>query len=423
MTSLIQLLSTLTISGSTIVVCLFVLGLFLPNDTAIMWRYRVGKMAVVFYLLPIVLIFQWVSSWAALNARTEILPSLGPNSIISRTNTISANTAMLFFSVWGIGIIGFASWQIYCYRKFLKSIRYTSYSVSKRADNAKLLALIKDDLGIQRDVRLSYSATVRSPVLIGLFKSTIYLPTELRNSTNANIDLIIRHELIHLKHNDLWVKAFVLGVNALHWFNPFVYILRRVIHIWSELSCDEEVVRKLSYSERKRYGETILNTMIGSKNLPVRFCSSLSGSGKQLKRRLNMVMHVKKLKGRTRLFLLMAIIVIGIISTSTTVLGLTLAPEVNSKTGELSHFAVEYSDRIEETSLDEAEAEEAAEMEMILVEEADSLQIQEYQQQFTDSAYSEFWAEADEDTPATTEIESTIDDAIEIEEVVFIESR
>lgn len=101
-----------------------------------------------------------------------------------------------------------------------------------------------------------------------------------------DIGMVIHHELIHLKRKDLWVKAITLATSALHWFNPFIYMLKKDIHTWSELSCDEEVVKEMSHTERKRYGETTLNVMVGSRDLPIRFCASLSGDGKKLKRRL-----------------------------------------------------------------------------------------------------------------------------------------
>jgi hypothetical protein len=39
----------------------------------------------------------------------------------------------------------------------------------------------------------------------------------------------------------------------------------------------------------------------GSRGMPVQFCVSLSGDGKQLKRRLNLMLNVKKLKKHTAL--------------------------------------------------------------------------------------------------------------------------
>lgn len=70
----------------------------------------------------------------------------------------------------------------------------------------------------------------------------------------------------------------MLIVSSLHWFNLFVHILCKEIHIWSELSCEEEVVSEMSYAERKRYGETILNMLEDSLETPVFYSAFLFGN-------------------------------------------------------------------------------------------------------------------------------------------------
>lgn len=316
MSMMIKLLFTLTITGSTVVAFLLVLRFLLPNAISIKWHYRIRKMAIVFYLLPIAILIRWISALLTLHvgASVQVLgewnSSVPPVSLWSSTPfSISADIAIPLMSIWGIGVIVFAVWQVYCYHRFLKKIQHTYTPVFEYSEIAKQLVLTKGALGIKRDVRLAYSAAVRSPVLIGLRKPTIYLPQ--KNNADLDMCMVLHHELIHLKRNDLWIKALMLAVNALHWFNPFVYVLRRDIHTWSELSCDEEVVKKMSYAERKRYGETLLNVMVGSKGLPVRFCSSLSGDGKKLKRRLNMMMDVKKIKKHALVITILMMLAIG----------------------------------------------------------------------------------------------------------------
>lgn len=381
-------------------------------------------MAIVFYLLPIAFLIQWISSLLTLDVATSVQGTEERHSSVLDVSlgqsipfSISADIAIVMLSIWGIGVIIFAGWQVYCYRRFLKKIQRTCTPVSENTEAAKQLVLMKEVLGIRSNVRLAYSTAVRSPFLIGLRKPTIYLPT----GNNADLDMcmVIQHELIHLKRNDLWIKALVLAANALHWFNPLAYVLRRDIHVWSELSCDEEVVREMSYAERKRYGETILNVMIGSRELPVRFCSSLSGNGKQLKRRLNMMLNVKKLNKRTMIISVMAMIIIGIIGTSTAVWASTKAPEVDTNTVELD---VGYSEKQGKNVVDDKVNKKITEMEMIPAEEATDKQIQKYQEQLGDVVSdSEFWAEVEADTPVTSKVESEKDIAVEMEEAIFEE--
>ncbi len=53
--------------------------------------------------------------------------------------------------------------------------------------------------------------------------------------------------------------------NALHWFNPLVYLLFRDMDKWCEYSCDEEITRKLSHAKMKNYAMAILNTVTPGK--------------------------------------------------------------------------------------------------------------------------------------------------------------
>lgn len=285
-------------------------------------------MAIGFYLLPVVLGIQWISPLFTFNGAATVpivneLPSTVQHALpgpyagiypepLIRDQTISANIALPLIVLWAVGATAFAAWQMYCYRRFLKKLEHTRTTVPTNSEAAKQLSFIKEALGVKSNVRLAYSSIIRSPVLVGLWKPTIYLPIE----NTVNVDMVIRHELIHLKRKDLWVKAYTLGASALHWFNPLVHILRKDIHIWSELSCDEEVVKEMSYPERKRYGETILSVMAGSRNLPVQFCASLSGDGNQLKRRLMMMLNVKKQKKKTMYLTISAVFLVAAISTS-----------------------------------------------------------------------------------------------------------
>lgn len=347
MDTILELLLTLTVAGSAVVACILVLRIVFINTFPTKWRYGIGKMAVVFYLLPVVLGIQWISPLFTFSAAATVpivneLPSTvqhalpGPYSgtgleLLIPAKTISVNAALPLIVLWALGAIAFAAWQMYCYRRFLKKLEHSRVAVPISSEAAKQLSFVKEAIGVKSSVGLAYSSIIRSPVLVGLWKPTIYLPIE----NTVNMDMVIRHELIHLKRKDLWVKAFTLGASALHWFNPLVHILRKDIHIWSELSCDEEVVKEMSHAERKRYGETILSVMAGSRNLPVQFIASLSGDGKQLKRRLMMMLNVKKQKKKTMYLTLTAVFLVAVISTSAAAWASNNTPKVIEK--EASH--------------------------------------------------------------------------------------
>lgn len=341
MSHFLELLVTLTISGSAVVSCILLLRFISPHFPA-KWHYVMGKMAVCFYIFPIPFIMNWLMPYLTSKPVLDVLPhrqETSTRNIITLIpeKTISAEITFMLLILWAVGALTFAIWQMYCYLKFMRRIKGSSSPVSKDSEAAKQLVTLKNVLGVKGDIQLTYSSYIKSPVLVGLLKPTILLPKS--NELEMDLDMVIHHELVHLKRKDLWVKMIILGIGILHWFNPFVHLLRKDIFTWSELSCDEEVVKEMAYAYRKRYGQTILNVMIGTRELPVKFCASLSGDGKQLKRRLTMILNVKKVKKHSVLMIAVTLFLIGAIGTSSAVWAAKSTPEVEKFATE--QYAVE----------------------------------------------------------------------------------
>ncbi|WP_338554259.1 M56 family metallopeptidase [Paenibacillus sp. KS-LC4] len=341
MNSLIALMTSLTVAGTVVVTFIWLTQHLSTAIWPTKWRYVINKMAVGLYLLPVVHIIQWASQMVpfrmpnnlSINESASSVQHAQPGALLSFEPeplfpewTISANAAVFVIAIWAIGVAAFAAWHTYCYRRFLKQLANTSTAVPINSEAINQLYLIKQTLGIKIKVRLAYSSSIQSPILVGLWKPVIYLPME--SSANVDMSMIIRHELIHLKRNDLWVKVFMLGASALHWFNPFVHFLRRDIHTWSELSCDEEVVKGMSQAERIRYGQTILNVIAQSRITPIQLGASLSGDGKQLKRRLSLMLNVKNLSKKTIFLSVSTVFAVALISTSAAVWASGNTPKV-----------------------------------------------------------------------------------------------
>lgn len=289
----LEFLLTLTVSGSCLVVCIFLLRLVSPNMFSAKWHYIIGKTAMIFYLLPVALVLQRLPFFSAQPSSSMNLPQPGQwaemilGQMMSVRQTIPAWFVFMILSLWALGALVYAAWHLYCYFRFIKQMQKTSVPVPPDSEAFKQLASIKSALGIRSRVRMAYNCEIGSPVLIGFFKPTILMPTGC--NSGMDLQMIFHHELIHLKRKDLWVKLLIFGASSIHWFNPLVHALRKDIHVWSELSCDEEVVRNMSHAERKRYGETIINMLEASSGMPIGFSASLSGNGKQLKRSIPVI--------------------------------------------------------------------------------------------------------------------------------------
>ncbi len=103
--------------------------------------------------------------------------------------------------------------------------------------------------------RIYVSSAVKSPCLAGLVPA-VYL-TEDVLQTNST-ELILRHELTHLRHLDfLWSLCRTAAV-IVYWWNPFIWLAAICSKRDAELACDEAVAAGLSDAQRLVYARAIL---------------------------------------------------------------------------------------------------------------------------------------------------------------------
>lgn len=97
------------------------------------------------------------------------------------------------------------------------------------------------------------------PLTYGIFRPTILLPTDFDWSDKKTLRHILMHEKTHIRYLDLPRKALLILVTALHWFNPFAWLMLRLAALDMEIRCDAVAVRQLGKSKRKAYAKTLVN--------------------------------------------------------------------------------------------------------------------------------------------------------------------
>ena len=169
--------------------------------------------------------------------------------------------------IWILGMLLTALYRMCTYKSFVKGINAGCMSVTNRGLLYKS-AEIQTRLGIIKEVPLYENAAVNTPMLIGLRKPHIVLPSKLlaeMTGRENDICLILHHELIHYKRRDIWYKWLFQAALCVHWFNPLLYLFNRKFNVDCELSCDEAVMALLSEEGRRIYGNVLLD--VAEKNL------------------------------------------------------------------------------------------------------------------------------------------------------------
>ncbi|NMA06781.1 MAG: peptidase M56 [Ruminococcaceae bacterium] len=344
MSNLFSNLLAMSIAGSAVVGLMLLLRPVTAKIFPAKWQYGIGKMAIAFFLLPVFLFAGklplvqpvmegYPAEPSIIQKALPALPTLPSNGFVYAMDTLmekhlTVELTQAILLIWILGAMVFAGWHFYCYRRFSKQLRADIFRVPDDTSTAALLSSCKAALGIHGEVKLMLNPKITSPMLVGLRRPMILLPTS--NMQELDLKLVLIHELMHLKRKDLWVKMLALLAGTLHWFNPFVHVLRKDISTWGELSCDEALASKMSHEERKLYGEAILNALDNHSGMNTAFCSSLCESRKHIERRLIRMLNVKKTKKYIAVFAVVAIVAIGSIGTAVAALAADNMPKIDT---------------------------------------------------------------------------------------------
>jgi len=105
------------------------------------------------------------------------------------------------------------------------------------------LAALGKQLHIKRMVRLGESALIHAPLVIGYFKPILLIPVGfISGLSTEQIEAIFVHELTHIKRHDYLLNLVQSIVEAIFFFNPFVWIISAKIRTEREHCCDDAVV-------------------------------------------------------------------------------------------------------------------------------------------------------------------------------------
>lgn len=160
--------------------------------------------------------------------------------------------------VWIAGVIGMLSWYLISHFRFLSYLRRWSDPVIKD-EIIRLYNSLGDQLELHRRPNLRLCTGLSAPMLVGLFQPKLLLPEGSFSDNSLRYSLL--HELTHFKRRDIWLKTLVLWVNALHWFNPFMWYMTKLVERDMELACDEAALKMLPREEHGDYGRTLLDTV------------------------------------------------------------------------------------------------------------------------------------------------------------------
>lgn len=289
---------SMILSGSCLIVVTLLLRKLLlhhlPKDTFIlMWGIAALRM-----LLPWKMTFRY-SVYGLLPSKAPLIESpvvhvvsgAGPASGTVLQTSTQLDTAAI---IWTIGsiitcVVFVASW-IRGRKQFSSSI---PVDLSVEAEFVKRHNL-------KRRVRLMKCSRITSPLTYGILFPVILLP--YGEIEEENLNLILSHELQHIRRFDVLKKCLFIIVACVHWYNPLVWIMLFMANRDIELACDEAVLNRCGM--RKAYAMMLLK-MEEQRNgqYPVFSCLSNNQTAERIK-------AIMKMKNKSMLSVVLSVLMI-----------------------------------------------------------------------------------------------------------------
>ena len=213
---------------------------YFMGDKALLQKHSpLVKRNILFVLLFTQLLLFIITFFIFLFAGETDIPT---NSIADMTSRFLTANSVYAVAPWLFTAYTFIiSWKIikalytwHCFRQ-----QYNQ-GLEKPCIELKLFADQKAHLfGINRKITLWLSNTINTPVTFGTLKPVILLPVALLNNISTiQAETLILHELTHIRTNDYLLNWFLLTIETIFFFNPFVALACKRIRLEREQYCD-----------------------------------------------------------------------------------------------------------------------------------------------------------------------------------------
>jgi beta-lactamase regulating signal transducer with metallopeptidase domain len=181
----------------------------------------------------------------------ELIPSTKPASTGYHSLAIPAMTDRFatalegaipwLVMVWclGVGLLSLRLLQGYWAVRSVRSREVRPMDPAWR----ERLAELQRRLRLSRPVLLFESALIQVPVVIGWLRPMILIPaSSLSGLTPQQLELILAHELAHIRRHDHWVNLVQVLIETLLFYHPAVWWISHDIRAERELCCDDLAV-------------------------------------------------------------------------------------------------------------------------------------------------------------------------------------
>jgi TonB family protein len=225
------------VQNTVFLIVIFLLLSVLKNVDA-KYKYAIGCIGLAKCLIPPFLPLPALHALRPAPGLPAASTSVGPMEIIP-VNFVEMPTAQAFL---------FIAWLMVALAFLLVPLGATLVLKVKLKRSGSDVLNETDPQNERHGVKLFHSDLLHIPLSLGFLPDSIYLPRLWRNLPQECRRVMLQHELAHIQRRDGLVRFFQIVVQAIYFFNPFVWLLNAKINEYREMACDDEAVARTNIS-------------------------------------------------------------------------------------------------------------------------------------------------------------------------------
>ena len=199
--------------------------------------------------------------------------------------------------VWAAGVATVLLAYFWASLSFRRQLSRSGRRAGKRTEQA--VSSCSRAMGLNPITVLEMDA-LSGPALFGVWRPRLLFPLGLADQlSDEELRLVVLHELGHLKRRDLFLQGLLVVSQAVHWFNPLVWLAGRLAREDRELACDEFVMAHTSHSGSHAYAKTLLRVLgLSRPGRPMLPAVGILETKNQIKQRILMITKYQSTNAR-----------------------------------------------------------------------------------------------------------------------------
>lgn len=296
-----EYLLIMALSGTTMTCLFFLLRLMLKEKLCASVYCLLAKAALLYYLIPLPFVKSWyreivpAATWES-RIVTNRIPLTWTNYLVHADGDFHVNFfAGVQAAVTLVWLVGAGFLIIKKMVEYLRTTRrFATYAKIAMTEQEKALVdRLRKEYGVKRSVSLLRARDGDPSMTFGILRPVIICAGK---ADSRETELLARHEMVHIKRFDVLWKIIAQFAIFLHWWNPFVWKLRKKLEHVCECACDDRVVRGRTKEETKMYLLLLIDEAEDEEpeKTPVKWNAGFGGSSKHIRERMMNIMNHKK---------------------------------------------------------------------------------------------------------------------------------